>query len=469
MVRLAETIRTSDFSSFKSILNRQPRFAFGSDSSGRLPLHYAAELGDIKFMQQLLNIYMEHRTKLDPVSFVDEASAKGETALMLAASQGNEEAAEWLIGNHADVNARDANGSTALDDAAEAGYVKLAHLLLSHGANAKRAKVYQQIRSRNAFLARKCAADGKGILEPPKEGKPIFDDAIGLSSVHQAALEGNIDGIKIALANGGDVEDISADGRTPLMLAASEGHHEAIRTLVATGANIDATSSKGWTTLMNAVRNKDAPTVELLISTGADVNHLSPDRWTALAEAASQSETKIMRLLLDCDADTESRSSHDWTPLMHSAYKGDEVSIDLLLRAGADVNVTSQHDETALLLAAAGGHTTIVQTLLNAGCAREPQWAIDPDESAAGVNDEAITKKAKMVAESGMLEGPEDRAHPQGWTPLMLACQGGHEEIVQMLLDLRVHMKVKSPHGKTAVDIAKENGRRNVVQMLESI
>ena len=409
-------------------------------------------------MQYLLDIYMRHWRHPSSVSFIDAGSAKGETALMLAVSQGNQEAAEWLIDNHADVNATAANGTTALDDAAEAGYVKLVQLLLSHGASAEKAKVYLQLLLRNAKLVPKCAANKKDMIEVYSEEKSTVE-SVGFASLHRAALQGNADSINTLLEQGLDVEEASEDGRTPFMLAASRGHHEAIRTLVAAGANIDATSSKGWTTLMNAVRSKDAPTVALLISNGADVNHLSPDRWTALAEAAYQSQTDIIKLLLDCGADTETRSSHDWTPLMHASYKGDDTAVALLIGAGADVDVTSQHDETALLLATAGGHTSVVRTLLDAGCAPEPRWAKE-------LKAKGKAKKASPATDTKVHQGPDDRAHRQGWTPLMLACQGGHDVIAQLLLDLNVDTEGKSPHGKTALAIAEENGRLGTAQIM---
>lgn len=456
--RLTDKIRKGDFSGFKSTLTEQPELGFSSDTSGRLPIHYAAEQGDLMCLQYLLDNYMRHSKPPDPVSFIDAESTKGETALMLAVSQGNEEAAEWLINNNADVNVAAANGTTALDDAAEAGYVKLAQLLLSHGASAEKAKVYLHLLLRNANLVQKRTADKKDMIGLQIEEKSSVK-SVGFASLHRAALEGDIDAISALLKQGVDVEEASEDGRTSLMLAASRGHHGIIRRLMAAGANIDATSPKGWTTLMNAVRNKDAPTVALLISNGADVNHLSPDRWTALAEAAYQSQTDLIRLLLDHGADTESRSSHDWTPLMHASYKGDEAAVALLIRAGANVDVISQHDETALLLATAGGHISVVRTLLDAGCAPEPRWAKE-------LTGEGKAKKAGPVTDAKVPRGADDRAHPQGWTPLMLACQGGHDMIAQILLDLDVDTEIQSPHGKTALAIAEENGRLETAQIL---
>ena len=410
-------------------------------------------------MEHLLHEFKTQLNNSDGRSFLDAKSAKGETALMLAASQGHQEAAEWLISNHADIDAIAANGYTALDDAAEAGYFQLAELLIKHEASIDKSKVYQQVRLRNVLMAKRREASEKDLPRPSGIENSI-DIMESLTDFQKAALQGDVQAVKAALDQDVDIEEFSQDGRTPLMLAASKGHHKAIQVLLASGANIDATSAKGWTTLMNAVRNRDVQTVDLLISNGADVNHLSSDRWTALAEAAYQGQNVIMGLLLNCGADTESRSSHDWTPLMHASYKGDEAAVKLLLDAGADTEVTSGHDETALLLAAAGGYTKMARMLLDAGCSPEPQWAKDRNYEG---------KEATQKADTDGFEGSENRAHAQGWTPLMLASQGGHEEIAHLLLDLRVNIEVKSSHGKTALEIAQENRRLGMMEVLEGI
>ena len=452
---MVDCIRQGNFEGFESVLAQQPELASCSDKFGRVALHYTAELGDVRFMQYLFDTL---KTKPHQASLIDTQSAKGETSLMLAVTQGNKAAAEWLIKKNADLNITAFDSTTALDYAVEAGYTQLVHLLLSHGASPQKAKAYQQIQRQNAVLLQKRMPIEKGNTRLQHVEK-LAADPKGSASILKAASEGNVEIIHKALAQGEDLEEPSEDGRTPLMIAASEGHHEAIRTLLAAGANIDATSPKGWTTLMTAVRKKDATTVNLLISHGADVNHLSPDRWTALAEAAYQSQTEIVEMLLKCGADTESRSSHDWTPLMHASYKGDEAAVALILSAGADADVTSGHDETALLLATAGGYTRIVKKLLEMGCAPEPQWAKEPEDG-------DVTKEANQKTEMNIVQGAVQRAHPQGWTPLMLACQSGHDEIARILLDLDVNTQVKSPHGKCALEIAEENGRLALVPIL---
>jgi ankyrin repeat protein len=49
----------------------------------------------------------------------------------------------------------------------------------------------------------------------------------------------------------------------------------------------------------------------------------------------------------------------------------------------------------------------------------------------------------------------------------MLACQNGLEDVVRMLLDHNVNLEPKSPYRKTALVIAKENGRLEIAKLLE--
>lgn len=338
----------------------------------------------------------------------------------------------------------------------------LAKLLVVHKADTEKAELYRQMVVQNVQRAQARATSPKDSADCQSIKKERIETE-GPTPLHRAALQGDIESIKAALKEGGaDIEEFSQDGITPLMFAASKGHYFAIKKLLASGANINAVSTKGSTALMIAVRKQDARTVKQLISNGADINCLLPDGWTALNEASHLGQKNIMRMLLQGGADTESRSAHDRTPLMQACYKGDEAAVRLLLGANSNMEATSALGETAISLAAGGGHTNIVQMLLMYGCAPEPPWAKNQHNGS-----KVVSKKAKAKAKAKRTRKPKDKVHVRGLTPLMLASQGGYVEIGQLLLERNVNIEARSPQGKTALEIAREYGRIDMVLILE--
>ncbi|KAL8907443.1 MAG: hypothetical protein Q9207_001413 [Kuettlingeria erythrocarpa] len=439
---LIKSIRTDDSGTCELYLRQNPGLAAASDHLGRTPLHYAAESGSLAFIRTILS------DRSNVVELINAKTLNGETCLMLAASQGYHDIVAWLSNNRADSCIMSVNGKTALDEAVEAGFVHVVGLLLLRMTVKERSEFYLRSAGHSAHKSGKATVTGEKVLDPVYKASGQ-GDRNALSPLQSAIVQGDRHAISNLLGEDFvDIEDYLPSGEKPLMLAASSSQYGIIQLLLNHGADVNSTSAKGWTTLMHAVRDGNRAVVQQLINLGADVNHLSPDRWTALAEASYRGHRDITALLLQQGADTESRSSHDFTPLMHASYKGDEAVVKLLLEAGAHTDVSSFHDETATLLAAAGGYTSIVSMLLEAGAAPEPAWAQGPNDN---------SEEGKQQAKEKAVGEPEDRAHARGWTPLMLASQGGHQDIARILLERGVNRKVKSPHDKTALDIAFQN------------
>jgi uncharacterized protein len=118
-----------------------------------------------------------------------------------------------------------------------------------------------------------------------------------------AAVNNDLEMLKIALAGGGNARAITSpyDG-TALIAAAHRGHVEIVRALIAAKAPLNHVNNLGWTALLEAVvlgnggANHTA-TVEALVKGGADI--FLPDRHgtTALAHARTRGYSQIARIL----------------------------------------------------------------------------------------------------------------------------------------------------------------------------
>ncbi|KAL8909659.1 MAG: hypothetical protein Q9171_004965 [Xanthocarpia ochracea] len=370
------------------------------------------------------------------------------TLLMRSAYQGSCDIINVLLSKGVSPNPKDGTSSTALDLAVDAGFYRVASLLLDYGASLSL--------SRHACSILEVSARHPG----PPEIEISAPDSLEidlpreqLGGIPAAVKSGNVAQLQQILEDSSgpgtlDLEDGSETGSTPFLIASCMGNQDVMNNLISHGANINATNRLGWTSLMLAAKREDQNTICFLLDQGADVNHHSPDRWTALAEAASRRNKSILKLLLDAGADPESVSQHDWTPLMHVAYHGDVGAVDMLIDAGASVHHGSQRDESPLLLAAASGSAVVVKKLLDEGCPPNPAWLMPAmDEELASV----------------------ERTSQLGWTPLMLACQVGSLAIVHMLVDAGASTEPRSPMSKNALEIARENGWLDIVSYLEHL
>ncbi len=121
-------------------------------------------------------------------------------------------------------------------------------------------------------------------------------------SIHRAALDGNIEAVKQAIADGADVN--AKDDGTPLHYAADEGHKEIVELLITNGADVNAKDVGDGTPLHNAVAWSHKEIAELLIANGAEVNAKSKSDGTPLHNV----ETKeIAEILITKGADVNAK------------------------------------------------------------------------------------------------------------------------------------------------------------------
>jgi uncharacterized protein len=504
---------------------------------------------------------------LVPVASFAAGSSEVADALM----QGDNAAAEKLIGQHADVNAPQADGATALHWAVFRSDQQMVDLLLRAGANPKAASREGStplwLASTNGNAAIIAALINAGA--DPNEKLPL-----GRTPLMAASRTGNIDAMKVLLDHGANVNaKETLRGTTALMWASDEGHAPAIKLLIEHGADIAARSDPaergrgpalgkandprkqvaalgaalangkaldlsdlstlrgdnngiggqaggqgqrgrgrggagagaqaggnnlgvdqnddaavaafgfrgrpapkdggGLTALVYAARANDLESVKVLLAAGADVNQVTLYSWSPLLVATQNRYYKLGAYLLDHGADVNLANKGGWTPLYlatdnrnieggdYPVRQPDMDHLDyikLLLDRGADVNARmkdstetrtvftnqwlDENGATAFLRASQSGDLVLMKLLLAHGA--------DPKiPTVLGVT------ALQVAAGIGWVEGITYE-----WSPEATL------EAVKMLLDLGLDPNAQADTGRTAMHGAAHKGRTDVIQIL---
>ncbi|MET0925503.1 MAG: ankyrin repeat domain-containing protein [Xanthobacteraceae bacterium] len=195
---------------------------------------------------------------------------------------------------------RDLRIYAGLHDAAARGDVAEIEKLIAEGEKPN----IQDANSRTplhvaAFLRKHAAAQALIRLG----ANPNALDAQRYDIITIAAVNNDLDMLKIALEGGGDARAVTSPyAGTALIAAAHRGHVEIVRALIAAKAPLNHVNNLGWTALLEAVvlgnggANHTA-IVDALVKANADVN--VPDRHgtTALGHARSRGYSQIARIL----------------------------------------------------------------------------------------------------------------------------------------------------------------------------
>jgi len=131
------------------------------------------------------------------------------------------------------------------------------------------------------------------------------------------------------------------DKNNKLLKASWNGQKDVVELLLKAGADVNAITEDGWTPLMMA-SNGQKDVVELLLKAGADVNAITEDGWTPLMRASWYGHKDIIELLLLAGADVNAIAKDGRTPLMWASAYGHKDLVDLLKKYGAKDDVVSE-------------------------------------------------------------------------------------------------------------------------------
>jgi ankyrin repeat protein len=226
--------------------------------------------------------------------------------------------------------------------------------------------------SQNSSMSKKASASNINVAAEAssrnnKTFLPSLETTAQLNSLNvalmKASQEGDLERVKLLMAEGADVNGQSKNGWTPFAIAGEDFDLEMFKTIFGKGSSTVASNRHGWTPLIVATISGHEEIVRALLARGAEVNAGNDEGWTALRFAVSMDETEILRLLLNAGADANRRDHEGQTALMQAARENSLESLKILLESGADALVEDRNQQTALKVAEAYGHTEIISLL----------------------------------------------------------------------------------------------------------
>jgi len=165
------------------------------------------------------------------------------------------------------------------------------------------------------------------------------------ADVADAAMRGDREAVRAAIARRADVNLPQVDGTTALHWAVDRDDVEMADLLLRAGARVTERTREGVMPLQLAAINGSASMIDRLLKAGADPNtSLTPAGDSALMMAARTGAAGALRVLMEAGANVNAKES--WggtTALMWAVSEGHTEAATLLLGAGADVNARSNY------------------------------------------------------------------------------------------------------------------------------
>lgn len=191
---------------------------------------------------------------------------------------------------------------------------------------------------------------------------------------------------------------------------------------------------QGQSLLHLAAKRGQVEHVRRVLDCGEDVNFRMPDylalKETPLMLAARFNVVDVVEFLVERGASLEYEDDMGFTALHHAAMGGKSENILRLIEFGCKASKVNYHKSSAIHLAAENGHTEAVRLLLEHG---------------------ASVKKANCFC----------------MTPLTLALKNGHLETIQLLLKNGCDFSVVSDEaGRLPIHYAVEGGHVDVVKLV---
>ncbi|KAK6636040.1 hypothetical protein RUM43_009692 [Polyplax serrata] len=261
----------------------------------------------------------------------------------------------------------------------------------------------------------------------------------------------------------------SAVGWTPLLIACHKGHMELVNNLLANHARVDVFDLEGRSALHLAAERGYLQVCDALLTNKAFINSKSRVGRTALHLAAMNGYTHLVSFLIkDHNAMIDVLTLRKQTPLHLAAAAGQLEVCRLLLELGASIDATDDLGQKPIHVAALNNYSEVVQLFLQQHPSLVTANTKDGNTCAhiaAIQGSVAVLEELMKFDRQGVITARNKITEA---TPLQLAAEGGHAEVVKVLVRAGASCTDENKAGFTAVHLAAQNGHGQVLEVLRS-
>ena len=370
------------------LLSKGARPSRVKDESGNAMIHTAVSREYTRIARLLVNARAD----------LADQNSLGQTPLLLAAENGNQDLVRLLLSGGAGLDATNSSGHTALEVALSAGRLDTLLLLLSQPN-----------------------VDINGITRR------------GSSLLHLAVETGDEEKVKFLLSQQAHIDILNQNGETPLHWACSLGHVNCVRYLLQNGADIMLAERSGGLTPLHAASGANGTPAALALL----IQKCELMRWSGSP--------------LRCNVVDFARN----TPLHHCVKHAKQVQMifSLLLEHGADASLRNDLGQTVL-------HLLAERAVFASDMSRDALTKPADDNSSNATSEFPTMRLLQMLEEySVVLDAQENESFN---TALHVAAFGGCIDMACYLVSRGAAVGLPNRDGFTPLDSMQPSGHQGM-------
>jgi len=282
------------------------------------------------------------------------------------------------------------------------------------------------------------------------------------SPLYYCSLGGLLGPARQLIEQGADVNLLEGDLGCSLLASIKNGHEDIARLLVDSGADISASTPSGpggMAALHCAARDGYEFLTAELLRKGAYFETKTDAGETALHMAVENGHIKIVIQLLDSGADIEAQDNVGKTPLYPAVVNKDRAMIQLLLERGASMETKDDLGRTIIFTAIETGQLDIIHILMDRAL----------DIHITDIRGQGLIHYAAAIGLETIVQlflDDIEREDDFGRTPLHIAADAGHKDVVQLLLKANANVEARTFSGQSPLHYVAAAGNASIAKLL---